>query len=144
MFIPRRSRVDGGPALEDLLDPVGRARVLALLQAVVGVIFAFFGSIALLAAPPHHRYFALLYLVCAVAMATFGVAFLLRRSWARLFLAGMYALMALGFGYLTVTLQLADRSALAFLAFLAFAMTAWAAFTFISPEVRAWCGELLR
>lgn len=120
-------------------DAVYWARILALMQAVgCGAATFVFGALAVDRAFPN----ATSFFVGALALTVAGVAFIFRQRWARLFIAGMYALMALGWGALAV-LCLFDtvaRWGILIIAIpLSIAITG--AFVFVSVKVRRYCGE---
>jgi len=112
-------------------DAVYWARIYALFYVVGGALTVL--TAATTTTP-------LLPVAAGGALAAIGLAFILRIDRARVFLAGLHALLTLGGVALTITCAI-DQGPQGLLLFLFFAPVVAGAFLYVSPKVRRYTGS---
>jgi len=119
------------------------AKIFAMLQTGICGMLAILGGLGLLAMESRGaaRTTAMLSTVAATILAVLACAFFFRQNWARLFLAGLHALLSLGWAVLAVLCVIAHAPIAAFFLLVPLGIAVAGAFTFVSVDVRAYCGE---
>lgn len=118
------------------------AKILAWIQAGCCGIAALILLLVLTGEDrPHEQMPVIAWTACLGALAVAALAFLFRYNWARVFLAGVHSLLALGWTLATIAAAAMGQLAFALLLTVPLAIALGGAFTFVAVDVRAYCGE---